>query len=158
RSRYDATRSFGKSRTEYGKYLLSGLLTCGTCGGSMTIRSTSGSTQKYGCTRRWRRGPSVCTNSILVRRDVAEAQIAGLLRDKLYSPSAIDRLAAKVNARLRIQAPVVAGERQRFLEELRRSDQQLGRLRGFIMEGDTSPKVRTWLAEAEHAEAGLRQE
>jgi site-specific DNA recombinase len=158
RTRYDVTTSFGKSRTEYGKYLLSGCLTCGTCGGSMTIRSTSGSTQKYGCTRRWRRGPSVCTNSILVRRDVAEARIAGLLRDKLYSPSAIDRLAAKVNARLRLHAPAAAGERQRLLEEIRRAEQQLDRLRRFIMEGDTSPKVRTWLAEAEQAEASLRQE
>jgi site-specific DNA recombinase len=56
RARYDRPRRFGKSRAEYGKYLLSGLLTCGTCGGSMTIRPSVGSTQKYGCTRRWRRG------------------------------------------------------------------------------------------------------
>jgi hypothetical protein len=37
-------------------------------------------------------------------------------------------------------------------------DQQLDRLRQFIMEGDTSPKVRTWLAEAEQTEVGLRQD
>ena len=158
RTRYDATRSFGKSRTEYGKYLLSGLLTCGTCGGSMTIRTTSGSTQKYGCTRRWRRGPSVCTNSILVRRDVAEAQIASLLREKLYSPSAIDRLADKVNSRLRANAPTATAERRRLLDELRRVGQQLERLRRFIMEGDTSPKVRAWLAEAEQEEQRLQRE
>jgi recombinase-like zinc beta ribbon protein/recombinase len=86
RARYDDTARFGKSRSEYGKYLLSGLLVCGTCEGSMSIRTSSTiKGQKYGCTRRWRRGPSVCANAILVRRDVAEANIARLLREKLYT-------------------------------------------------------------------------
>jgi len=31
RARYDRPAGFGKSRTEYGKYLLSGLLTCRSC-------------------------------------------------------------------------------------------------------------------------------
>jgi hypothetical protein len=91
----------------------------------MTIRTTTGSIQRYGCTRRWRRGPSVCTNGMLVRRDVAEAQIAALVRTKLYSIAAVDRLVTKVNARLRAQAPTAAAERGRLLDELRRVSQQL---------------------------------
>jgi len=67
REHYDASRHFGTSKSAYGKYLLSGLLACGTCGASMTIRTTAGSTQKYGCTRRWRRGVSACSNGLLIR-------------------------------------------------------------------------------------------
>ena len=158
RARYDATAQFGKSRSEYGKYLLSGLLVCATCGGGMTIRTSGGSRQKYGCTRRWRRGPAVCTNSMLVRRDVVEARIADLLRDKLYSPAAVARLVDIVNARLQTHMPAATAARTRTLEELRRVGQQLERLRQFILEGDSSPKVRGWLADAEREEARLRAE
>jgi site-specific DNA recombinase len=158
RRRYDQPTGFGKSKSEYGKYLLSGLLMCATCGGSMTIRTSAGSTQKYGCTRRWRRGTSACTNSLLVRRDVAEAQIVALLRDKLYSPSAIDRLVEKVNTRLRAHAPAAGAERRRVLDELHRLGQQLAGLRQFIIQGDSSPKVRTWLCEAEEEESRLRRD
>lgn len=156
RARYDATAQFGKSRSEYGKYLLSGLLVCATCGGGMTIRTGGGSTQKYGCTRRWRRGPSACTNSILIRRDVVEARIAGLLRDKLYSPAGVARLVDIVNTRLRTHMPAATAARTRILEDLRRVGQQLDRLRQFILEGDSSPKVRSWLADAEREETRLR--
>ena len=121
----------------------------------MTIRTSVGSTQKYGCTRRWRRGQSVCINSVLIRRDVAEAQVAALLQEKLYSPGAVARLVEKVNVRLRAHSPVATIQRGRLLDVLRRVEQRLHR---FIMEGDTSPKVRTWLAEAEHEEGRLRRE
>ena len=92
RTRYEASREFGKSKSAYGKYLLSGLLFCATCGGSMTIRTSAGSIQKYGCTRRWRRGAAACGNSILIRRDVVESQIATVLREKLYSAAAVGSL------------------------------------------------------------------
>ncbi len=159
RARYDSPAGFGKSRSEYGKYLLSGLLICGTCGGSMSIRTSSTiRSQKYGCTRHWRRGSSVCANAILVRRDVAEAKIARLLREKLYTPAAIDRLVEKVNARLRAQAPAVVAERDRLLADLPRVGRQLAHIREFILGGDTSDKVRSWLAEAEQKERRLQDD
>jgi hypothetical protein len=125
----------------------------------MSIRTSSKiKSQKYGCTRRWRRGPSVCTNAILVRRDVAEANIARLLREKLYTTTAIDRLVEKVNARLRAQTPAAVAERGRLLGDLQRVGRQLDRLRQFILEGDTSVKVRLWLAEAEKEEHRLQSD
>ena len=125
----------------------------------MSIRTSSTSkSQKYGCTRHWRRGPSVCANAILVRRDVAEANIAHLLREKLYTPAAIDRLVEKVNARLQAQTPAAVAERGRLLGDLQRVGRQLHRLRQFILEGDTSGKVRSWLAEAEKEEHRLQSD
>jgi len=158
RAKYEASHEFGKSKSIYGKYLLSGLLVCATCGGSLTIRTSAASTQKYGCTRRWRRGAAACANGILIKRDVVETQIATLLRDKLYSPAAVERLVEKVNARLRAHVPATDAERRQLLDALGRTRQQLGGLRQFIIQGDTSPKVRSWLAEAEAEETRLERE
>lgn len=124
----------------------------------MTIRTSAGSIQKYGCTRRWRRGAAACGNSLLIRRDGVESQIVTVLREKLYSPSAIRRLVEKVNARLHAQTPAAETERRRLLDQLQRVKQQLLGLRQFITTGDTSAKVRTWLAEAEAEEARLERE
>ncbi len=158
RAYYDQPRQFGKGRAEYGTYWLSGLLVCGECGGAHTIRTGSQQRgdQRYGCSRRWRRGPTACTNSLLVRRGVAEQKIVSLLQERLYTPEAVQRLVEKVNARLRARVPAGAEERARILTALTRVPHQLERLRQFVLQGDTSAKVRTWLAEAEREEERLK--
>ncbi len=158
RAHYEQPRQFGKGRAEYGSYWLSGLLVCGECQGVLTIRTGSRhrGDHRYGCSRRWRRGPTACTNSLLVRRDVAEQKIAGLLQQRLYTPAAVQRLVEKVNARLRALAPAVAAERAKILPTVTRVQRQLERLRQFVLHGDTSAKVRAWLAEAEREEARLK--
>jgi site-specific DNA recombinase len=157
RARYDEPWQFGKARAEYGTYLLSGLLTCGTCGGTMSIRTGNRGNQKYGCTRHWRRGSTACSNAVLVRRDLAERKITELLRYHLYTPESVDALVQRVNARLRSLAPAVATERANLLEALSRVDKRLDRLREFILGGDTSAKVREWLADAEREEGQVRR-
>jgi hypothetical protein len=158
RAHYAQPREFGKGRAEYGTYWLSGLLVCGECDGVLTIRT--GSRQRgdhrYGCSRRWRRGPTACSNSLLVRRDLAEQKIVSLLQERLYTPEAVLRLVEKVNARLRARVPAVAAERARILPALSRVQRQLERLRQFVLQGDTSAKVLAWLAEAEREEERLK--
>lgn len=121
RSRFDRPAEFGRTRAEYGKFLLSGLLVCGGCGAPLTIRTGSAERgdQRYGCARRWRRGPGACSNNLHVRRDLAEARVVELLQAKLYEPKAVMRLAEKVNARLRASRPERAVERARLLERQR---------------------------------------
>jgi site-specific DNA recombinase len=154
RARYDVPSQFGKARAEYGSYLLSGRLVCGVCGGSLTIR-TSGP-HRYGCTRHWRRGPSACSNNVLVRRDLAEARIVELLKGKLYTPEAVARLVEAVNTRLRHRRPAASAERERLQAELVPLRRRLDGLRRFVEQGDTSSNVRRWLAEVEQEEERLR--
>jgi site-specific DNA recombinase len=156
RGKYEHTREFGKTRTEYGTHPLSGLLICGVCGGRLTIRtgSISRGDQRYGCSRRWRGGPAACTNGLHVRRDLVEKKIFGLVNDALYNPEAVARLVEKVNDRLRaVQA--AGDDRSRLLARLGEVRQQLERLRQFVLGGDTSAKVREWLAETEGEEGRL---
>ena len=157
RAHYDRPSQFGKGRVEYGTHLLSGLLACGTCGGLLAIRSgrRDRGDQRYGCSRHWRRGSTACSNRLLIRRDLAERKIADLLKAVLYTPDAVGRLVDKVNARLRARGPALHAERATLREALTRVQAQLERLRGFVLQGDTSAKVRAWLKEAEDEEARL---
>lgn len=160
RAHYDRPTQFGKGRVEYGIHLLSGLLTCATCGGALAIRSgrRDRGDQRYGCSRHWRRGATACANRLLIRRTIVEQKIADLLKVRLYTPDAVQRLVDKVNARLRARGSVRHAERATLRAALTQVHEQLERLRGFVLQGDTSAKVRAWLAEAEHEETRLTRQ
>ncbi|MFT4077520.1 MAG: recombinase family protein, partial [Asticcacaulis sp.] len=61
------------------KWLLSGLLVCGACGGSYTMRGKD----KYGCSNRM---IGTCTNGRTVRQSTLEEGVVAGLRDRMLSP------------------------------------------------------------------------
>ncbi|WP_417260627.1 recombinase family protein [Celeribacter sp.] len=70
------------------KYLLSGLLTCGQCGGNLTVAG-SGKTRRYYCANAKEKGPSVCTGMPGIKEaDAATAILSGLktglMQDEAY--------------------------------------------------------------------------
>lgn len=69
------------------KFLLSGLLRCGCCGGSLTVAG-SGDAKRYYCANAKEKGKSVCKGmpGVLVGR--AEEQVIGHLRDHLMNDAA----------------------------------------------------------------------
>jgi hypothetical protein len=64
-------------------FLLSGLLTCGGCGGKYGIVVND----RYGCLGHFRKG--VCDNGRTIRRDDIERRVLAGLTDKLVSPEAV---------------------------------------------------------------------
>jgi DNA invertase Pin-like site-specific DNA recombinase len=79
------------------KYLLSGLLRCGHCGSSYAIAAKD----RYACSGHTNGGDALCTNSAMLRRQVAEAEVtAGIKRD-LRSPDVIEEICRRVRATLR---------------------------------------------------------
>src|SRR3546814_6404294 len=64
------------------RHLLSGLLTCGACGGSYAILVKD----RYGCSNHYRRG--ACTNGHTIRREEIEARVLEGLKHKLVAPEA----------------------------------------------------------------------
>lgn len=65
------------------RYLLSGLLTCGVCGGGYALVNQ----ERYGCANRRNRG--TCTNSRLVRRTAIEQRVLVGLKEKLMAPALV---------------------------------------------------------------------
>ena len=64
------------------RYLLSGLLECGVCGGSYSKRGQD----RYGCSNHVMSGS--CSNSRTIRRDEIEERVMAGLREKLMEPEA----------------------------------------------------------------------
>ncbi len=71
------------NHTHRRKFLLSGLLSCGTCGGSYTIRGQD----RYGCFNHYGRG--TCDNKRTIKRQVIEARVITGLKDKLLAPDLV---------------------------------------------------------------------
>ena len=82
------TSSLGKKsglgdRTHRQKFLLSGLLTCGCCGGGYTILGSD----RYGCAAR--RSKGTCENSKTITKQVIEARVLGGLKDRMLAPDLV---------------------------------------------------------------------
>ena len=84
------------------RYLLSGLVVCGMCGAAYSIVGGSG---KYGCTGHYYR--AMCTNKVIVKRQLLEDWIVGKVIDRMLAPAAMARFAKRFEeaVRRRIQRP-----------------------------------------------------
>lgn len=71
------------NHTHRRKFLLSGLLSCGTCGGSYTVRGQD----RNGCFNHYGRG--TCDNKRTIKRQVIEARVIAGLKDKLLAPDLV---------------------------------------------------------------------
>ena len=71
------------------KYLLSGLLHCGLCGGRMTVAG-SGKYKSYYCADAKEKGPSVCTGFRGLKETRASELVLGALQTELMQPAAYE--------------------------------------------------------------------
>jgi hypothetical protein len=69
------------------KFLLSGLLECGVCGGGCTIVDV----KHYGCATR--RAKGTCDNHHRVRREDLEHRVLESLKDRLLAPEFVEEFA-----------------------------------------------------------------
>ncbi|MEE4209680.1 MAG: recombinase family protein [Parvularcula sp.] len=72
------------------KYLLSGLLECGLCGGKLTIAG-SGRRKRYYCSNSKEKGRAVCTGMPGLLQEDAEEVILGGLREELMKEAAYEK-------------------------------------------------------------------
>lgn len=79
------------------KFLLSGLLKCGTCGAAYVMASAT----SYACASHVNGGRSACANDARFRRDAVETAILDGVRRDLGTPAAVDKVCRRVRARLR---------------------------------------------------------
>lgn len=99
------------------RFLLSGLLTCGICGGGYTVTAKD----RYGCARRGRQG--TCSNSRGIQRQELERRVLDGLRTSLVTPELIAEFVDEYRAewnRLQSERRATAGQRDRKLAEVKR--------------------------------------
>ena len=136
------------------RFLLSGLIRCGQCGGGYTKISAN----LFGCAAARNKGPATCTNRLNIRRDALEASVLDGLKHHLMEPELFkifaDEFARELN-RLRGEQ---VGRRARLESELARVRQRLGRIVDAIAEGVPSRTLRDELLALEERQEELERE
>jgi hypothetical protein len=110
------------NRAHRRKFLLSGLLVCGSCGAGYTIVGKD----VYGCRRH--RGMGNCTNSARVSRGEVERRILAALKEKLIAPDLIaefTRAYQEEANRLAATATSRRANRERLLKAVERKIQAI---------------------------------
>lgn len=129
--------------------LLSGLLTCGCCGGRISMVMTD----RYACRNHLRKG--ICDNGRTIRRDEIEARVLSGLKEKLVSSEAVAeavRAYAKETNRLNRDRRAQAQTDQKALEKI---DRAITGIMAAIEDGLYQPSMKARMAELERDKAEI---
>lgn len=112
-------------------YLVSGLLRCGTCGGSMSIiggRVLTNGTRcvTFGCTTYYTRGSSICGNSLTISEKRITGALIESLRELFGAPEVVQRLTESIAAKVeKLAKPAKARVTPRMVAEVEARVRQL---------------------------------
>jgi hypothetical protein len=145
----------GRNAALYSKNLFSGFLRCGRCGGAVTAVNSGHGSPRYGCSRSWRNGVTVCDNRLTIRAKIADSHLLAELRRELVAPSTVRYVTDAVRTALNEQID----SRPRLIQEARATREQmrqrLARLVDAIEQGGTSAAVLTAVRDREAEVARL---
>jgi site-specific DNA recombinase len=136
------------------KHLLSGVLRCGVCNGSINLVSGKRGGY-YGCQMAQRKR---CSNARLIRRQVIEEAFLAELRVQVLNPAAIREVAMAVDTAIRKRYAHLPSELSSKNRELDQVRGQLANLVGFVAAGNISPSVGMAIQQAEGRERILKEE
>lgn len=125
------------------RYLLSGLLKCGVCGGSYIVVNQ----RYYGCATHKDRGATVCPNGRKVSRVVAEQKLLDGIRQKLLSPASVEIFRREFA--IAFTEEQRAGRDETARRRLAKVEQEIDNIIEAIKSGAYSPTLRAELARLE---------
>ncbi len=134
------------------RYLLSGLLKCGACGGGFSKISAA----HYGCSTARNKG--TCDNLLTIRRDRVEAAVLDGLRDHLMHPDLVKEFVAEFHREMNRLAAGQDHERERLTRDLARTERDIARIIEAIKAGVPGEAVRDEMAVLEARKADLTQQ
>ena len=134
------------------RYLLSGLLKCGRCGGGFSMVGRTA----YGCSTARNKG--TCDNLLTLRRGEVEERVATGLREKLMQPDQVKLFVAEYNAEMnRLIAEKNAG-RSTLERDLAKAERELRHLIDAIKSGIDAISLKSELQALEQRKADLERE
>ena len=135
-------------------YLFSGLLRCAECGAHYTARGGG----RYVCSFHKNRGPTVCGNSRVVRRDVLEQRLLRVIEREILSPEAVAYLTEKVNGALQRANHRGTSARRALEAELREAEREAENIKQAVRHGRATATLLEMLEAAEAKIQRLRAE
>jgi site-specific DNA recombinase len=136
------------------RYLFSGLMRCGVCGGGFSKISEA----HFGCSTARNKGEAVCANRLTIRRDTLESTVMDGLRSRLMDPTLFKVFAEEFAAEWnRLQAEAGANL-SRLRSERERICRQIDRLVDAIADGEPAARLTGKLKELERRRLELERE
>ena len=136
------------------KYLFSGLMRCGTCGGGYAKVGA----KHFGCSTRTNKGPTACGNRLTIRQDRLEACVLGGLRERLMDPGLFEVFAREFTAEWNKQQSSLSAETAGRKTELARVRAQLEKLVDAICNGTPAATIKDRMQVLEDRRAVLEVE
>ena len=136
------------------RYLFSGLLRCGVCGGGFSKISQA----HFGCSTARNKGPTACTNCLAIRRDTLESTVMEGLAHRLMDPDLFKVFVTEFTAAWNREQAAAAGDQAAKAAELDRVHRQIDRLVDALANGTPPAAVNARLGELERRRLGLEQE
>jgi site-specific DNA recombinase len=120
------------------RYLFSGLLKCGLCGGNITLVSGAGkhSHAKYGCPMHHSRG--TCSNAVTIRTEILEAQLIEGLQSAVLRPEVVEYTLEQFQTQLKLKLDQIAGDLEGLRKRKRELEAEVERLTSALALGDTA--------------------
>ncbi len=143
------------------KYLLTGMVQCGCCGGSLHIRSRDHGKQRpsfYVCTSYRLRGRTVCKNNLEAPMGVMNQAVLDTLEKDLLRPEVIERAIAKAVERLRPDQSQLEVQRGKMKANLAQVEEELACLTTAIASGGDLPSLLQGIKDRERRRAHLREQ
>ena len=123
------TSGVRSERTRRPRYLLSGLLKCGVCGGGFSKISQ----HHYGCSTARNKG--TCDNNLTIRRDVIEVSVLDGLKDQLMHPDCVKEFITEFHKEMNRLAATQDTDRTRLIRDLEKTDREVKKLIQAIKDG-----------------------
>ncbi len=123
------------------RYLFSGLMRCGVCGGGFSMRNRT----HFGCSSARNKGATICTNLMTIRRDVLENTVLQGLRHRLMDPILFEEFATAFTIEWNRQQTEAAGAQAAKAADLERVSRQIERLVDALADGTPAAAVTTRL-------------
>jgi site-specific DNA recombinase len=140
------------NRAHRRRFLLSGLLVCGACGGAYTIVGVD----RYGCATR--RSKGTCANTLVIARQEIEERVLAGLKERMMAPELVATFIEEFNAELRRIAEAAETEHNAARRRLADIDRKIAGIMKAIEDGAYNPtlKARLTALEQEKAQAAAR--
>jgi site-specific DNA recombinase len=139
------------------EYLLSGMLACADCGGSLIVsRIRGGKYLYYLCSRNRARGPAGCLNNSSLPADKIHGAVVTSLKDHILTPERIQAVLADLAMAAAGQPEQIQAEREARKRELQVLDQQLANLTRAVGEGGPVKTLVAAIADTERKQDAIR--
>ncbi len=160
KERYRAKK--GGDRTAFSRYLLTGLVKCGECGGNYIVHAPRGQKRGryayYRCGYHQRRGDSVCANGTSVLKERVEGAVINLLQLEILTKGTVKMLIEDVRKAWNNPKEDGAKKGLRRVEgDLRKVDRELRNLVNAIKTTGISETLKAELYRCESRKASLEQ-